>query len=133
MDGKAPYRILLVEDDHAIAQVIALGLRYLGASYSLDHAISAEEGYDLWQQQAYDIILTDYNLRGTSGVQMLQHIRELGSHVPAILFTAFDTNEIRAEAAGVAVKYLPKPFLIDEIVDLTRSLLNITEDKARMV
>lgn len=133
MDGKTPYRILLVEDDHAIAQVIALGLRYLGDSYLLDQAISAEDGYDLWQQEAYDIVLTDYNLRGTSGVQMLQRIREHGSDVPAILFTAFDTSEIRAEAAQVGVSYLPKPFLIDEIVNLTRKLLRISDDKARVV
>ncbi len=133
MGNKLPYRILLVEDDHAIAQVIALGLRYLGDSYHLDQASSAEDGFDLWLQESYDIILTDYNLRGTTGVQLLQRIRELGRDVPAILFTAFDTSEIRAEAAHVSVHYLPKPFLIDEIVHLTRNLLHATEEKARVV
>lgn len=133
MDTKAPYRILLVEDDHAIAQVIALSLRYLGDSYLLDQVISAEEGLDLWQKESYDIVLTDYNLRGTNGVHMLHQIREQGSEVPAILFTAFDTSEIRAEADHAGAHYLPKPFLMDEIVNLTRKLLRITEGDARMV
>lgn len=124
MEEKLPIRILLVEDDHYIAKVISLGMQSLGVPYHIDQASSAEEGIDLWEQHPYDIILTDYNLRGINGVHMLEMLRQRGSTAPTVLFTAFDSQQTRREAVSANVSaYIAKPFLIDEFVNLTRSLL----------
>jgi CheY-like chemotaxis protein len=118
------YRILLVEDDHAIAQVLAIGMRQLGLPHTIDEALSAEEGFDLWSQQPYDLLVTDYNLRGTNGLALISQVRKTSGDVPTMLFTAYDTPQLRneARAAGVSV-FISKPFLIDEFVAQARSLL----------
>lgn len=128
MDMHAPYRILLVEDDNYIARIIGLGMQMLGFPYTLDQATSAEEGLDLWDIQPYDIVLTDYNLRGKNGVKLIDELRRLGAAVPMVLFTAYDSPQTRREAEAVGVSaFLTKPFLIEEFVGITRRLLKPRE------
>ena len=120
-------RILLVEDDGSIARIIVIAMRDIGVPYALDQAFSAEEGLELWDQQPYDIVLTDYNLRGMSGIAMIAAMRERGaSDLPTVLFTAYDDASIRKEARAVGVtRFVTKPFVIEEFVQLTRELLPV--------
>ena len=119
-----PLRILLVEDDGSIARVLALAMRDLGVPYQLDQAFSGEEGLDLWERAPYDLILTDYNLRGMSGIHMIAAIKALGHDVPTILFTAYDDAKVRKEAreAGIS-RFISKPFIVEEMIATARSLL----------
>ena len=117
-------RILLVEDDGGIAHVIRVGLHTLGSTHQLDHALTAEEGFDLWRQHSYDLVLSDYNLRGKNGLELVAQIRELTSVVPIVLITAYDTPAIRRQATKTGVtRFVAKPFFVDEFTDLVRSLL----------
>jgi len=120
-------RILLVEDDGSIARIIVIAMRDIGVPYALDQAFSAEEGLELWDQHPYDIVLTDYNLRGMSGIAMITALRTRGAtDVPTVLFTAYDDARIRKEARAVGVtRFITKPFVIDEFVKLTRELLPV--------
>lgn len=128
---KRLYRILLVEDDHAIAMVISIGMQAIGIDYHLDHANGAEEGLELWERQPYDIVLTDYNLRGMNGLKMIEHLRKSGADVPTMLFTAYDSPQTaRAARDQHITRYLVKPFLIDEFVRNTRELLGLNEPEA---
>lgn len=124
MAEQSIFRILLVEDDHYIAKVIALGMESLGVPFHIEHAFSAEEGFDLWKEQPYNILLTDYNLRGTNGISLIEQVKQLSGSVPTVLFTAYDTQQTRREAkqAGVSA-YIAKPFMIDEFVNLIRTLI----------
>lgn len=130
MSARQPLRILLVEDDSMIATVIALGLRMLGVPYLLDTAYSAEEGLDLFNQNAYDLVMSDYNLRGMNGLSLLKTIRQSKPEVPTILFTAYDTPQLQRQAreAGIS-EYLAKPFLIEDFVNLARNLLPIAANE----
>lgn len=124
MTQPKPLRILLVEDDGGIAHVIKLGLQDLGLPYTFDHAFTAEEAFDLWQQNQYDLLLSDYNLRGKNGLDLIGQIRSSGSSVPAVLVTAYDTATIRRQATAVGVtRFVGKPFFVDEFIELVRSLL----------
>jgi CheY-like chemotaxis protein len=124
MDMQTPYRILLVEDDHYIAKIIGLAMQTLGLPYTLDQAGSAEEGLDMWDIQPYDILLTDYNLRGKSGIKLIEELKRRGFGVPMVLFTAYDSPQTRREAENAQVSaFLTKPFLIEEFVSITRRLL----------
>nr|PZN26369.1 MAG: response regulator [Chloroflexota bacterium] len=125
MTTQRPLRILLVEDDSAIANVIAIAMQSLDIPYQLDQALSAEEGLELWEQQPYDLLLTDYNLRGISGLSLIQKVKDKGATIPTVLFTAYDTPQLRREAdkANVTV-FVAKPFLIDDFVELSRKLLS---------
>lgn len=119
-----PLHILLVEDDGSIARVIAIAMRDLGVPYQLDQAYSAEEALELWQHQRYDLVLTDYNLRGMNGIAMIGVLKAQAADLPTILFTAYDDTNVRREARKVGVThFLPKPFVIDEIIEIARQLL----------
>lgn len=119
-----PLRILLVEDDRAIASVIAIAMQSLQAPYVLDQANSAEEGLELWEEQPYDLLLTDYNLRGMNGLSLIARIKRGGATAPTVLFTAYDTPKLRREAREAEVtKFVPKPFMIDEFVSMARDML----------
>lgn len=119
-------RILLVEDDGSISQIIKLAMIDLKLPHHLDIAMSAEEGLDLWLTQPYDILLTDYNLRGRTGLELITTLHDRGMTAPTVLFTAYDTPQLRAAAnAAQVTAFLAKPFFIDEFIDLTRSLLPI--------
>jgi CheY-like chemotaxis protein len=119
-------RILLVEDDGYIARIIVIAMHDLGVPYHLDQAFSAEEAIELWVQEPYDLVLTDYNLRGISGTAMIQALKEQGAHVPFVLFTAYDDAKVRKEARRVGVtEFIAKPFIIDDFVKLARSLLPV--------
>jgi two-component system, OmpR family, response regulator len=124
---KKPLRILLVEDDGSIARIIMIAMRDIGVPYTIDQAYSAEEGLELWDQQPYTIVLTDYNLRGMNGIAMIAALRARGAaDLPTVLFTAYDDARIQKEARAVGVtRFVSKPFVIDEFVKLTRELLPI--------
>lgn len=121
-----PLRILLVEDDGSIARVIAIAMHDLGVPYQLDQAYSAEEGLELWARRPYDLVLSDYNLRGMTGIAMIEELKAQVADLPTILFTAYDDAPVRraAKKAGVT-HFIAKPFMIDEIISITRALLPI--------
>lgn len=121
-----PCRILIVEDDSSIAHLIKLWMRDLGVPHHLDQASSAEEGLELWSRQPYDLLLTDYNLRGMTGLAMITTLKQQGVLAPMILFTAYDTPQLRkaARLAGVA-EFIAKPFFFDQFIEIARSFLPI--------
>ena len=119
-------RILMIEDDGTIAHLISIAMQTLDVPYQLDQAFSAEEGLDMWHKQPYDLLLTDYNLRGMTGVALMETLRSEGVLVPMVLFTAYDTPRIRKEAQQVGVAaFIPKPFFLDEFVNTARGFLPI--------
>ena len=116
--------ILLVEDDGGIAHVIKIGLSGLGFPYTLDHAVTAEEAYDRWSQREYDLLLSDYHLRGRNGLDLIEQIKQDGTDAPTVLVTAYDTPAIRRQAEKIGVtRFVAKPFFVDEFTDLVRDLL----------
>lgn len=121
-----PLRILLVEDDGSIARVLVIAMRDLGVPYKLEQAFSAEEGLEMWENEPYDLVLTDYNLRGMTGTHLVQEISARGGNVPTVLFTAYDEKKVRNEARDAGItRFITKPFIIDEFIDVARLLLNI--------
>jgi len=128
---KKPLRILLVEDDGSIARIIMIAMREIGVPYAINQAYSAEEGLELWDQQPYDIVLADYNLRGMNGIAMIAALRARGAaDLPTVLFTAYDDARVRKDARTVGVtRFVTKPFVIEEFVKLTRELMPVNESE----
>lgn len=120
------FRLLLVEDDSGIAQLIAMAMQDLNLPFQLDQVLSAEEALELWAQRPYDLLLTDYNLRGMNGLRLITTLKDQHEIAPMVLFTAYDTPQLRraARTAGVA-EFIAKPFFFDQFIDLTRNLLPI--------
>ena len=108
-------RVLLIEDDSAMAQSIELMLKV--DSFNVYTTDLGEEGIDLGKIYDYDIILLDLNLPDVSGLEVLRSLRVARINTPILILTGFATVEdkVRGLEFG-ADDYLTKPFHRAELV-----------------
>ena len=104
--------ILIVEDEHAIANLIYTNLSDEG--YRCTRAYDGKQGADLIEQEHFDLILLDIMLPEIDGYELLEYIRPLG--IPVIFITAKVTVDDRIKGLRLgADDYLVKPFQIGEL------------------
>src|SRR3954469_9801373 len=117
-----PVRVLVVEDDEEIAQVLQRSLRMEGYEVKLagDGVRGLEEGHGCLP----DLIVLDLGLARLDGVDVAKRRREDGDEVPILMLTARDALESRVEGLDVgADDYLVKPFERQELLARMRALL----------
>jgi len=116
-------RILIVEDDHKIANALKKGLER--QSYAVDVAYDGDEGMAMATTEPYDLVILDRMLPGsTDGIGILKTMRESSNHTPVLLLTAKDKVLDRAEGLNAgADDYLVKPFAFVELIARVRALL----------
>jgi heavy metal response regulator len=115
-------RILVVEDEHGIAQFLRQGLSEAG--YAVDVARDGEEGLDYALLAEYDIIVLDIKLPRMDGLRLLRELRDRSIKTPVLLLTARDTVEDRVHGLDAgADDYLVKPFAFPELLARIRVLL----------
>ncbi len=115
-------RILIIEDDHKIANSVRKGLQ--NQSYAVDVCYNGNEGLQTAQATNYDLIILDRMLPGLDGLEILSSLRREGKHTPVLLLTAKD--HVLERAAGLnagADDYLVKPFAFVELIARVRALL----------
>jgi two-component system, NtrC family, response regulator HydG len=102
--------ILVVDDDEAIARLVGTYLRRTG--FAADWALSEEGALQAVRRHSYDLLITDYQLVGQTGLELAQQVqRELRRRIPVVVMTAHGNIEtaIAALRAGAA-DFLTKPF-----------------------
>jgi DNA-binding response OmpR family regulator len=115
-------RVLLVEDEARVAQVLSKGLRE--TSYAVDVARSGEDALYQAAITDYDAIILDVMLPGIDGFEVCRELRRLGSHVPVLMLTARDAIESRiAGLDSGADDYLVKPFDFRELLARLRAVI----------
>ncbi|MFI3278241.1 MAG: response regulator transcription factor [Rikenellaceae bacterium] len=117
------YRILVVDDEESICEILQLNLQAEG--YTVDVAHSAEEALrrDI---KSYSLLLLDIMMGEMSGYKMLQILREdpQTASIPVIFCTAKDTKDETITGLNLgADDYISKPFLAREVVARVKSLL----------
>jgi two-component system cell cycle response regulator CtrA len=125
-------RVLLIEDDSAMAQSIELMLKSDGFNvYGTD---LGEEGIDLGKIYDYDIILLDLNLPDMSGFEVLRSLRVAKVKAPTLILTGLDSIEDKVRALGFgADDYLTKPFHKDELVARIHAIVRRSKGHAQSV
>jgi len=114
-------RILIVEDEHKIANAIKKGLEQ--ESYAVDVAYDGEYGYDLAVTEDYDLIILDLMLPKMSGMEICRALREKGKHVPILILTARGQLDDKVQGLNAgADDYLVKPFAFAELLARIRAL-----------
>jgi two-component system copper resistance phosphate regulon response regulator CusR len=115
-------RILLVEDEPRMAQVVAKGLRE--NSYAVDIAVDGPAALYQTTINDYDLILLDVLLPGADGFEVCRELRARGDTTPVLMLTARATvgDRITGLDAG-ADDYLTKPFAFGELLARVRALL----------
>jgi len=123
-------RILLVEDDADLAEVVALGLR--NESYAVDLATTYAEAEDLLRTNDYDVACLDLGLPDGDGLELVRRQgRESDLRRPRrlLVLTARDAPADRVAGLDAgADDYLVKPFALDELLARVRALLRRTAD-----
>src|SRR3990170_6676466 len=111
--------VWLVDDDASIRWVLERALRQGGMSpTAFDHADTALAAL---RRDRPDVLITDIRMPGRSGLELLTEIRDSQPELPVIVMTAHsDLDSAVAAYQGGAFEYLPKPFDIDQAVDLVR-------------
>lgn len=114
-------RILVVEDEHKIANSIKRGLEQEG--YAVDVAYDGEEGYDLASSESYGVIILDLMLPKMDGISICKKLRSEENHTPILILTA--KGELADKVEGLnsgADDYLVKPFAFAELVARIKAL-----------
>lgn len=115
-------RLLIVEDDLALGDALALGLRQLG--HVVDWFTQGAEAHRALTSTAYDATIMDLGLSGEDGLHWLQRWRREGQTIPFLILTARDRLEDRIDGLDRgADDYLIKPIAIDELAARLRALL----------
>ncbi len=107
-------RILIVEDDENVRRVTHAHLQRIG--YRMESAVDAPKALEILRRESQDLVITDLNLPGMSGLDLLKTIRGECPETAVVLITAFGTVEtaVAAMKSG-AYDYLIKPLHLYEL------------------
>jgi two-component system OmpR family response regulator len=121
-DPGRPARILVVDDEPSLAELLTMALGYEG--WDVRSAPDGTAALRVAAEFAPDAVLLDVMLPDLDGVQVLRRLREDGPGLPVLFLTARDSAEDRAAGllAG-ADGYLTKPFSLDHVVARLQALV----------
>jgi two-component system response regulator TrcR len=123
-DGSA-IRVLLVDDERALTNLIRMALRYEG--WEIEVAHDAAEALTKYRANTPDVLVLDIMLPDTDGLGVLAQIRDSDTYTPTLFLTARDSvaDRVTGLTAG-GDDYMTKPFSLEELVARLRGLLRRT-------
>ncbi len=122
MDKHKTIRILMVEDDRAIADFVSRGLREEG--YEVDVAMDGFEGLRLGRKAIHDIMILDIMLPGMDGLKILESLRSEKINAPVLILSA--RRSVNDRITGLQAggdDYMVKPFAFAELLARVQSIL----------
>lgn len=115
-------RILIIEDDHKIANAVKKGLEQ--ESYAVDVSYDGKDGLGSALSTEYDLLIIDRMLPGLDGIRICEALRKEKNSTPILFLTAKDKIEDRVAGLNAgADDYLVKPFAFEELLARVRALL----------
>ena len=122
-------RILIIEDEHALASALAAVARRLGCEAVLCH--SGQRGLDELAGGGFSLVVLDIGLPDMSGLAVLESIRERVPNLPVLIATAHGNldNAVAAKKLGAA-SYLVKPLDLGELEEALRQILTAPTSRA---
>jgi len=115
MKGSKKGRILVVDDERSMREMLEIFLGREG--YEVNGYSSASDALaDLAEDQNFDLIITDINMPGLTGLDLLRTVSQFEKDIPVIMITAYGSPDSAVESMKLgAVDYITKPFRIEEI------------------
>jgi two-component system nitrogen regulation response regulator GlnG len=124
--------VWIVDDDRSIRWVMEKALSREGIAFNSFSTV--QEALDALSGGAPEVLVSDIRMPGQSGLELLQVVKQRHPAVPVIVMTAYsDLDSAVAAFQGGAYEYLPKPFDVDQAVDLIRRALDESRREAEAV
>jgi CheY-like chemotaxis protein len=117
--------VLVVDDYPTVADMVCRTLEAVGCDVWL--ADSGETALELIPEHSWDVLVTDLNMPGISGLELL---RRRDAHLPAILMSAEAITDIRFELKALDAAWLKKPFSAAQLIELVMSRAQREHDLA---
>jgi DNA-binding NtrC family response regulator len=115
-------KILVVDDEENVCQSVKKVLGRKG--YEVSQALTVDDAVKLMGELSFDLVITDLMIPGTSGMELLQIIRDKYPELDVIMITGYASIESAVKATKLgASAYLPKPFTPDELTKVTEQAL----------
>src|SRR5262245_48687932 len=112
-------QILVVEDEEALRTAIVENLTHEG--FDVEEAMSAEDAFEKLSLTAYDVLITDHNLPGKTGLELLEESLVRYPEIIGLIITGYGTIETAVNAIKKgAYNYLTKPFKLVELPLMVR-------------
>ena len=112
--GKPAWRILVVDDEPAVSEAIKMMLEHLG--HKVQTVNSGREALILLEQDKFDLVTTDFSMRGMKGDVLATIIKERRPNLPVLMISI---NGAMAKASGNRLPgvdlVIPKPFLLEDL------------------
>lgn len=122
-------RILLIEDDHSVADFILRGFREAG--HTIDHADNGKDGLFLATTESYDVMIVDRMLPGVDGLAITRTLRASDNNTPVLILSALGQVDDRVKGLQAGGDdYLVKPFAFSELEARIEALSRRSQGKA---
>jgi DNA-binding NtrC family response regulator len=116
-------KILVVDDEETVCNSITKVLSRKG--YRVSHALTVENALTILRETAFDLVITDLMMPGTTGLELLQILRDDYPELNVIMITGYASIESAVKATRLgAMAYLPKPFTPEELAKAAESALS---------
>lgn len=123
---------ILVVDDSALQRRIAGSLIERAADMEVTYAASGEEALETMALRLPDLVLTDLQMPGVDGLELVEEIGRLHPQIPVVVMTASGSEEEAVEALhGGAASYIPKAILERELIDTLQTVLEVSHENRR--
>jgi two-component system, chemotaxis family, chemotaxis protein CheY len=117
--------VLVADDSSTMRKIILRSLQAIGVP-SATEAKDGEEAIALFKQGAFDMVLTDWNMPGKTGLDVIREIRAQNATVPIIMVTTEAEKRRVLEAIQVGVSdYIIKPFEADTLREKLRKFVDV--------
>ena len=115
-------RVLVVEDDARLNQIVCASLR--AAGYEAIGCANAAQATDVLHGDGADIIISDIMMPGVDGFEFVSEVRSVNRHIPILLMTALDDMSAKRKGFGAGIDdYMVKPIDVDELLLRIEALL----------
>lgn len=123
-------RVLVVDDDPSITDLLGIGLRFVG--FEVDAASSGHEAMVMAQDLRPDVLVVDVMMPDYDGFEVCRRLRDAGVEVPVVFLTARDA--VADKVTGLRIggdDYITKPFSLEEVVARIEAVARRTSGTAR--
>ena len=120
--------ILLVDDDRNLVTTLSYGLsKAMGKAISVAVCFSDSEALSMLATQRFDVLISDFNMPGVSGLEFFNKIRQEHREMILVLITAYGTDALEEEVHRLGIGYISKPFELSFLVQLIQGLMRGAE------